>query len=37
MDASWNKFIDNLTLRAALNGTAFVLWFWLSFALLSIH
>ncbi len=37
MDASWNKFIDNATLRSALNAGVFVLWFWLSFGLLSIH
>ena len=37
MDSSWNNFIDNMPLRAALNATVFVVWFWLSIGLLSIH
>lgn len=37
MDATWNKFIDNATMRSLLNAGAFVVWFWLSFGLLSIH
>jgi hypothetical protein len=37
MDSNWNKYIDSMPLRSAINATAFVLWFWLSFALLSIH
>jgi hypothetical protein len=37
MDATWNKFIDNMPLRSAINATVFAVWFWLSIALLSLH
>lgn len=37
MDAKWNWFIDNAPLRSIVNATAFVVWFWLSIGLLSIH
>lgn len=37
MDERWNRFIDNGPLRSALNATVFVVWFWLSVGLLSIH
>jgi hypothetical protein len=37
MDERWNWFIDNASLRSALNATVFVMWFWVSWGLLSIH
>jgi len=37
MDARWNWFIDHIPLRSALNATVFVVWFWMSWGLLSLH
>jgi hypothetical protein len=37
MDASWNWFIDNVPLRAALNVTTFAVWLGLTIGLLAIH
>ena len=37
MDASWNRFIDNIALRAALNVATFTVWLGLTIGLLAIH
>ncbi|HVP63705.1 MAG TPA: hypothetical protein VMT82_02345 [candidate division Zixibacteria bacterium] len=35
MDAKYNWLIDNRTLRMTINTLAWVLWFWLSYGVLS--
>jgi hypothetical protein len=36
MDAKYNWLIDNRLLRATINTLAWVLWFWVSYGLLTL-